>query len=417
MSDPNKDFLIDELLRNAEEEAKPKSVSKQMKERKPETKSKNTAPKRPKQETIERNTAPKKPTSKKRKKKKSKMVEKSGWRTFFWFIGILIVSLLIAGTMLLIVLDFLGMGKYQQGVVNIPKGSSTTQIASILKENKMIKFPLVYRLYSRIAHKDGTYQYGVYTVESSMGYPGISAKLQEESNTAAEVSVTIPDRGTVPTIAKEFENKKVTTQEKFIDAVQKCDYKFEFIKYIPKGKMIYNLEGYLLPETLNFYEDTGDDSGEVVVYRILQELDKFLTADKYVKAKALGYDMHQIMTMASIIELECSGIPEEMPNVAAVFYNRLNWKDQPNLLGSTPTQKYAEKYDDDRYDTNKTQGLPPGPLCSPSKNAIDAALNPTKDFEAVYFVTDAKGKFYYNKTLADHDETIRQLKNDDNWKY
>ena len=99
------------------------------------------------------------------------------------------------------------------------------------------------------------------------------------------------------------------------------------------------------------------------------------------KATAMGYSLHQIMTMASIIDLEASsGSDTDKQNVSAVFYNRLAWTDQPNLLGSTPTSKYP--YGNGRYDTNKTNGLPPGPLCAPSYDSIYAALYPTANFTA-----------------------------------
>ena len=105
-----------------------------------------------------------------------------------------------------------------------------------------------------------------------------------------------------------------------------------------------------------------------------------------IVAKKLGYTMHKITTMASIIELECSGYYDEMPKVSAVFYNRLNhWGDQPKMLGSSPTAEYP--YGSGNYDTNKIEGLPPGPLCAPGANAIKAALNPNKDMEKIYFPT------------------------------
>ena len=127
--------------------------------------------------------------------------------------------------------------------------------------------------------------------------------------------------------------------------------------------------------------------------------------------------MNQILTMASIIQMEAGNDTSALPKIAAVFYNRLNSKDF-STLGSSPTCYYGNSFkrDDKRYDTYTAKGLPPGPLCSPSIDAIIAALNPESN-EYYYFVTDAKGKFYFHKTMAEQNATINKLKQDKNWIY
>ena len=132
------------------------------------------------------------------------------------------------------------------------------------------------------------------------------------------------------------------------------------------------------------------------------------------KISESGYTLHEIMTMASIVELEAGGSPDEMANVAAVFYNRLE-SDDFTTLGSSPTRKYP--YGGGKYNTYESPGLPPGPLCSPSLKSIEASIEPTEDFDYYYFVTDASMKFYYNKTLAEHNSTIARLQAANNWIY
>ena len=128
--------------------------------------------------------------------------------------------------------------------------------------------------------------------------------------------------------------------------------------------------------------------------------------------------MNEILTMASIIQMEAGKSTSEMANVAAVFYNRLK-SDDFATLGSSPTCYYGKNYrnDDGRYNTYNIEGLPPGPLCSPGIDAIKAALYPTENTDYYYFVTDAKGKFYYHKTLNEQNITINRLKKDKNWIY
>ena len=156
------------------------------------------------------------------------------------------------------------------------------------------------------------------------------------------------------------------------------------------------------------YKKTGD--------KMLNETSKHFAEEDIKLAESKGYTVHEILTMASILELEASGHESEMKNVAQVFYNRLNtWNNQPKLLGSTPTSKYP--YGNGRYDTNVYEGLPPGPLCSPSADAIDAAINPNTDIKATYFVTDKTMKFYYTNSVKEHNAIIKELKSKNLWEY
>lgn len=93
----------------------------------------------------------------------------------------------------------------------------------------------------------------------------------------------------------------------------------------------------------NFYKDDTANSGFTALNKLISQLDTVFTDDMKARAQELGYSMHEVLTLASIVELEASGDPENMAKVAAVFYNRLNWTDQPKLLGSTPTVTYAKR--------------------------------------------------------------------------
>lgn len=138
----------------------------------------------------------------------------------------------------------------------------------------------------------------------------------------------------------------------------------------------------------------------------------------YKRADELGYSMNEILTMASIIQMESGQNTDEMKNVAAVFYNRLNSKDF-GTLGSSPTCYYGDSFknDDGRYNTYDVKGLPPGPLCSPGIDAIKAALYPTENSPYYYFVTDSDGNFYYHKTDAEQQKTINSLQQGNKWIY
>ena len=187
------------------------------------------------------------------------------------------------------------------------------------------------------------------------------------------------------------------------------------MKYIPTQSVYYRFEGYLYPDTYQFFANSDGQSGEScakkAVKKMLDQMQNILNDDFIAKTEVKGYSVHEVLTMASIIELETSGYPNDMAKVSQVFYNRLNWKDQPAMLGSTPTSEYI----DSRYDTNKHEGLPPGPLCSPSKAAIEAALNPDTSVKEDYFVTDKNMKFYYTSSFDEHNDLINQLKSEGLW--
>ena len=349
-------------------------------------------------------------------KVKKKGRGKSVFKTIIWIFVIIAVSLSIAGSIIYAGADFLGIGfgRGKNCVVEIPSGASTKVIAERLNDVNAVRWPLVFRVYSKLKHFDGKYKYGVYSFNNEAGYDIIADMLMTEGAKAQSVTVTIPERADVDKIAKILVKNKVCTREDFIDAVQNGDFTYDFVKEIPKDSVHYRLEGYLFPDTYDFYNYDSKECAFLAVDKMLSTLDSKLSEEMCADILSTKYNIHQIMTMASIVELEASGGKKEMSNVAAVFYNRLKSKDF-STLGSSPTRKYP--YGNGRYDTYVSKGLPPGPLCSPGFDAINAAVKPSENFDYYYFVTDAKMKFYYNKTLSQHNSTIAKLKAENNWIY
>lgn len=347
----------------------------------------------------------------KSRKKRKKMP------TFLKVLIILLISFGLAAVIIFSAIDVLGivLGEDKVAEVDVKQGFSTEQIANELHENGVIKFPVLFRLYSKFKGADGNYQYGVYEIKDSQSYDSIINALKQPGETGNIVTVTIPEGYSVQKIGDLLEKKGVCTKSEFISAVKNAEYDYDFIKDIPTQSVYYRLEGYLYPDTYQLFANTDGNSGEEcakkAVNKMLSEMNNLITDDVKNTAKKRGYSVHEILTMASIVELEASGYPDEMAKVAQVFYNRLNWTDEPNMLGSTPTSDYI----DSRYDTNKYEGLPPGPLCSPSKEALNAALNPDTSVKADYFVTDKNMKFYYTNSLEEHNELIQNLKSEGLW--
>lgn len=340
---------------------------------------------------------------------------KKGCSIWVWLLAIVLTSVILAVGITTFLFDYLGLrlGKSGDVVVNIEKGMGVSKIAEELKDNGAINNPLSFRIYSKLKGNDANYKYGVYTFEADASYDEIADKLKNEGAKAESVKVTIPEQSSIDNIAAILQESGVCTAEDFKNVIRNDHFEYDFIKEIPEQSVYYRFEGYLFPDTYDFYSYDSAECARLAVDKMLSATDKKIFTEENIKAaKKLGYTMHEVLTMASIVELEASGSPTEMSNVAAVFYNRLKW-DEPKLLGSSPTMEYP--YGNGRYDTNKSEGLPPGPLCSPSINAFNASLNPTDNFGYTYFVTDRNMKFYYRSTLNEHYAIIRELKSKGLW--
>lgn len=349
-------------------------------------------------------------------KKAKHSAGKSAIKTTVWIVSIIVVSVGLAFGIIFAGADYMGIGfgRGTECVVEVSKGTSTKAIAEQLKECGAVKIPFLFRVYAKLKHYDSQFKYGVYNFNNEAGYEALSQMLIKEGSAAESARVTIPEMSTVDDIAKILEEKGVCTKADFIDEVQHGTFDYDFVKQIPQEKVYYRLEGYLFPETYDFYSYDSKECAHLAVDKMLKTLDSKLTDNIREKISKSGYTLHEGMTLASLVELEAGGAPEEMANVAAVFSNRLNNKADYPKLQSSPTQKYP--YGSGKYDTYQSDGLPPGPLCSPSFNSIKAAAEPSKNYEGYYyFVTDAQMKFYYNKTLGEHNATINRLKKENNW--
>ncbi len=351
-----------------------------------------------------------------RKNKKRSRRRRKQIRAVLGALAIVISAIALAAVTILFVAEYLGIGFKDGGEVTIEvkQGYGTAQIAQELKEAGAINSQIMFRIFCKLGGYDGTFNYGVYTFTNELGYKDIAELLQEEGEQPNVVRVTIPEGSDVDDIIKLLEDNGVCTKSDFRAAMNEGNYKdISFVEDIPEEQVYYRFEGYLYPDTYDFYNYSSRECAELAIRKMLQETDKIWTEEYKKQAETMGYSIHEVMTMASIVELEASSIPEEMPKIAAVFYNRLKWEDEPKMLGSSPTANYP--HGDGRYDTNKNEGLPPGPLCSPSKKAIEAALYPQANFTATYFVTDSDMKVYYNETYEAHNRTISKLKEQGKW--
>ena len=371
-------------------------------------------------------------------------------RSIIWVLCIIIVSVGLAFGVIYAGADYMGIGfgRGEDANIEIKMGTPAAEIAEQLEESGAVKIPFLFRMYAKLKHYDSQFKYGVYIFNTEAGYEGLCEMLINDGAKAETVTVTIPEgtgindftknvngeKVTVPGIATLLEKAGVCSRSDFLDALDAAKRDSKLLQCADDVRTYYTLEGYLFPETYSFYSYDSEECAKLAVDKMLKESEKRITDSMFKRAEELGYSMNEILTMASIIQME-SGIAvttddakarlqNNMKGVASVFYNRLTSDDTGGTLGSSPTLFYGDsfKQDDGRYNTqadNKfsaIKGLPPGPLCSPGIDAINAALYP-KTSDYYYFVTDSSGNFYFHKTLAEQNATIAKLKQGKQWIY
>jgi len=208
---------------------------------------------------------PPKQDSKKRKKK-----AKNTAKSIIWVVSIILVSTLLAGSVFLIGAEYLGLGigRGQSCVIDVKPGASTSQIAQQLKDANAINSAFVFRIYTKLKGYDGQYKYGLYTFNNDeCAYEDLAQMLLNEGAKAETVTVTIPEgtgindytknvngeKVTIPGIATLLEKAGVCKKADFIDALNAYELDSELLKSVNVGKAYYELEGYLFPETYDFY--------------------------------------------------------------------------------------------------------------------------------------------------------------------
>ena len=301
--------------------------------------------------------------------------------------------------------------------IEIPDGFGTSAISMILYKNKIIKMPLVFRVFSKFRNCDGKYKSGVHVLKKNLSYNEIMDTLCEIPPNRSDIKITIPE-GLMYNQIFEILSQKFNITQDVIDKVTGVDrQKYRFLANLPDRENI--LEGYLFPDTYEFDEKV---SQEEIIKRFLENFDSKFKEDYYGRASNLNMSIDQIVTLASIIEKEAVK-DDERKKISRVFYNRLNNK-IPYLrkLQSCATLNYiflkqngktktrVTQYDtkiENPYNTYINEGLPPGPICSPGIASIEAALYPEEN-NYLYFVAKGDGSHEFSTTLEEHNIAARK---------
>lgn len=226
------------------------------------------------------------------------------------------------------------------------------------------------------------------------------------------VRVTITEGMTLTQIFKKLEANGVCSFDDLMKTAESYDYSYyPLIAARPSNTRAFKLEGYLFPNTYDFYKN---EKPQDAIGRFLRVGEKYITSQDRAKARAMGYSMDQILTVASIIEKEGAN-PNEVRKIAAVIYNRLEAGMQLQMdSGIYYIERSVKPYisgDVNRYNSlynmYKCKGLPAGPICNPGARTINAALDPA-DVNYLYFCHDSSAKYYYADTYEEHLENLKK---------
>lgn len=292
--------------------------------------------------------------------------------------------------------------------LTIEKSDFENEVATRLQDEGIIISAVRFLGFIHEKYPDFVWYNGTYNLSADMSYEEICKKLQNPDEKIEYVKFTVPEGKNIIGVANIVEKSGLCTKEEFLKAADSYDYDYDFVKELKKrdqSKIGYKLEGFLFPATYEFRKDTA--TAKVIVDKMLGTFADYVNEDIIAKAKNMGLTVNELITFASVIQAEAF-TKESMANISSVFWNRLN--SSYTRLESDPTKTYAKSlaslphYSDAMfaaYDTYKCAGLPVGPTNCPGMDTINAVLNPN-DTPYFYFVTDADGNFYYNKTYDEH---------------
>ena len=340
-------------------------------------------------------------------------------KAIVYIVFVCVISVFLAVTIVFVGNDMFAFVKSDEVVeIVLPENTTLDDLAEILHENGVIEYPSVFKLYA-VAKKDNQkYVAGTYTVTPMMNYSFLLAEFKEKIDYGT-VRITIPEGYTTDEIIDLFVAEGIGTREGFIDVIENGEFDYWFINDLEENGIsedrIYRLDGYLFPDTYDFYKNSSETT---VINKLLRRFGQIFKSDYKAQCEKMGYTVDEIVTLASIIEKEAANTTEFF-KVSSVFHNRLNNPWNFPKLESDATVVYVIEHEtgertvdlsyETPYNTYKYNGLTPGPIANPSASAILAALTPQAT--NYYFFYSYEGVTYFSETKAQHEAYIEQFKN------
>jgi UPF0755 protein len=305
-------------------------------------------------------------------------------------------------------------------VVN--SGDSLSRVSNNLEKQKLIRSSSFFKYFADFKGFGQKIQAGEYKLKRSMTLDEILDSLSSGDGKPIVRDITVIPGWTIEDIANYLVKEGVIASSDTFLSLCKAGEKFNAYYYVhdvlsspDKHLRKYALEGYLAPDTYEIYTNASEED---IIKKLVSQTEAVYPADYHERAEELKMSMDDIFTLASLIEKEAK--TADFARVSAVFHNRLK---QNISLGSDVTIKYVlgtkrmvlsneDINIDSPYNSYKHKGLPPGPICNPSANAIRAALYPDEQFlkdNMLYFCSKNPdtGELHFSKTLKEHEQAVK----------
>ena len=328
---------------------------------------------------------------------------------FLYLLCVVLASAILAGVGWLLASDLCGFNKpLTEATIEITADDDMGDVATKLKDAGLIEYKWFFRLFAAMANADDKIGMGTYTLSTEMDYRAMIVAMQSSSGNmnTNTVTVTIPEGYTVKQTIQLLAKNGVATEEALMEAAQTADFDYDFIDN--SSEDIVRLEGYLFPDTYEFY--TNMSKPENALDKMISNFNSKLDDDELSQAAARGYNLKKIITIASLIEKETDGT--DRGRIASVIYNRLEGPGDKagtygmlqidaSLLYALPdhegTITKADLETDSPYNLYKNAGLPPTPIANPGLASIEAALEPQNTHYYYYALgTDGVHHFFTN---------------------
>ena len=329
-----------------------------------------------------------------------------------YILFVLVTSAILASVGWLLISDLCAFNKdYVETTVEVNADDNVRSVAEKLENAGLIEYKWFFRMFASVAKADEKIGMGTYTLNTEMDYRALIVGMRSSSgNMKAEtVRVTIPEGYTVEQTIKLLAKNNVCSEEDLLEAARTYNFKYDFINN--ETEDLSRLEGYLFPDTYEFYVGAKASSA---LDKLISTFNSKLDEDLVAQAKERGYDLKKIIVIASLIEKETDGTDHN--KIASVIYNRL---DGPGDKGGTygmlqidAALLYAlpgheggitneDKAVDSPYNLYKKAGLPPTAIANPGLNSIKAALQPAET-DYYYYALGKDGQHRFFTNYNDH---------------
>ena len=374
-----------------------------------------------------RSSAPARTRQPAKKKKKSSGVGS----TYLFFIVVIILSMVMSIYAILCMNDILAITKTKSSVTVsfTQQVKSSDEAIDAFADSGLIRCKNFCKVFVKLRDKmfssnklGGPFDAGVYYLNGKMGLEGMLVTLKGDNTSSETVTLTFPEGFTVPEIVDKLSENDVCDKQALLSVIQSTDFSYSLVSDLKASESVpYRLEGYLFPDTYEFFID---ESASSTIKKFLQNGDDKYTEKYRKRAKELGLSDYEVMTIASIIQKEAAN-EDQMKTISAIIHNRLEDTVNFPTLGCQSTSDYitnkvkpslsstsahTSEYYMTYYNTNNSStvvGLPAGPICNPGQKAISAALYPS-DSKAKFFFHDTKGNLYTAKTYSEFKSKIAQ---------